>query len=75
MKLTDRTLTGRPADLAAENRELHRLRAQVAAVLNLHALDEDMARYGRHVCKGCATHMTFAWWPCATVEAVERLSA
>lgn len=28
MKLTDRTLAGRPADLAAENRELHQLRAQ-----------------------------------------------
>lgn len=34
MKLTDRTLAGRPADLAAENRELHQLRAQVAALLH-----------------------------------------
>lgn len=35
MKLSDRTLAGRPEDLAAENRELHQLRAQVAAVRSL----------------------------------------
>lgn len=35
MKLTDRTLAGRPEDLAAENRELNQLRAQVARQAHL----------------------------------------
>lgn len=32
MRLTERPLLGRPEDLAAEQRELHTLRAQVATV-------------------------------------------
>lgn len=68
MKLTDRTLAGRPADLAAENRELHTLRAQVAAVLEIHRPGNDP--YGPPRCAGCATDVTFAWWPCPTAKAL-----
>lgn len=46
MRLTERSLLGRPEDLAAENREITRLREQVAAVralLEEHRLRPDVA--------------------------------
>lgn len=57
-------------DVARENRELHTLRAQVAAVMELHGPDPEAARSGRLVCAGCATHVTFTPWPCATAKAL-----
>ena len=58
-------------DPTGEERELHRLRAQVAAVRKLHVLDERKARWGHDVCAGCATHVTFTPWPCKTLQALD----
>lgn len=42
--------------------------AALHAVLDLHApVDNGTGQ----LCSGCATHVTFTWWPCATVNAIQ----
>lgn len=70
MRLTERPLLGRPEDLAAENREIRRLREQRQAVLDLHAPDDPARPYPS--CQEC-THgcgVGDVDWPCATVKAL-----
>jgi hypothetical protein len=44
-----------------------RLVAAVEAVLELH---QPVDRGAGAQCKGCATHVTFTWWPCPIVQAI-----
>lgn len=54
--------------------ELDALRIQVAAVRELHTPDPKKAKWGQLVCAGCATHVTFTPWPCATAKALGEAS-
>lgn len=44
----------------------------VQAVLDLHAPEAHPLALNDVRCKGCATHVTFAQWPCATVQVMAR---
>jgi len=44
--------------------------AALRAVLDLHAPDAHPLALQDVKCKGCATHVTFTEWPCATVRAL-----
>jgi len=47
--------------------DVPRLLAAIDAVLELH---QPVDYVTGAQCKGCATHVTFAWWPCPTVLAI-----
>lgn len=59
------------AYIRALRKERTNLRAQIAAVRDLHSRDEKYAAYGVDHCAGCRTVATYTPWPCKTVIALD----